>query len=150
MAFFEVPRGTGGVSMSVMERKDQSGSNVIRFGIAGSVLHDMGSIDLKTVIVKFGFGRDLGKVCITPTPGNGHPSSYALTVVSKQSKSVAVSCSKSGVEFPPSPSFACSYDLVSGSIIALIPPEIMESYKFNSTGRLRQVKAEELDKLNKE
>jgi hypothetical protein len=148
MAFFEVPRGTGGVTMSVSGRKGQGGSNVIRFGVSVEALKMITEDDVKSVLVQFGFARDLGKVLITPASPN-HPSSYTLSNVSAHSKSVALSCAKVGIEFDECVALPCEYDRVNGSLVLRIPAEVMETAKFNSSGRLRMVKGEEMDGINK-
>lgn len=148
MAFFEVPRGTGGVTMSVSGRKGQGGSNVIRFGVSIEALKMITDDDVRSVLVQFGFARDFGKVLITPASPK-HPSSYTLSNVSAHSKSIALSCAKVGIDFDESAALPCEYDRVNGSLLLRIPAEIMETSKFNSSGRLREVKADELDSINK-
>lgn len=154
MAFFEVPRGTGGLTMSITERKDQNGANVIRFGISESVLRDFGYDVENThaINVQFGFGKDLGTVLMTPLPEGKKPkdapSAYALSRISAQSRAVAVSCAKAGINFNSSPALPCIYSENGNSFLVRIPGEIMETHKFNSTGRLREQRADEADLIN--
>jgi hypothetical protein len=142
--------------MSVSERKDQNGSNVVRFGIAESVLSDLGYDveNIHIVRVQFGFGDDLGTVLIRPgvegQTKSKDPSAYVLSRISRQSRAVALSCAKIGIDFATCAALPCEYaENGKGSFLITIPNEIMENFEFTSSGRLRQQKAEELDAINK-
>jgi hypothetical protein len=133
--------------MSVSSRKDENSSNVVRIGISNDVLSMVNAVTAKTAIVEFGFGRDLGIVKIVADQDH-HPSSYTLSKVSKQSRSLALSCAKIGIEFDESSAIPCKFTEKDGILYMEIPSEIMDSHKFLSSGRLRQHRAEEQDKLN--
>lgn len=152
MSFFEVPRGTGGLTISVSGRKGQGGSNVIRFGVSVEALKMITDDDVKSALVQFGFGRDIGYVMITPVKSN-HPSSYTLSSVSAHSKSIALSCAKVGIDFAECAAIPCEYELTryamgDDSLLVKIPSEVMATANLNSSGRLREHKAAEMDNLN--
>lgn len=147
MAFFDVPRGSAGLTMSVSDRS--KGGRAIRFGLPIQMIQEAGFENGgECAHVRFGFGRDYGKVQIIIS-GVKKDGWYTLSGSTKQQKALNLSCMKIGIVFEECTGIDVPYDVKDGIIIADIPEEIMETATLNSTGRLRSHRAEELDKLNK-
>ena len=152
--FLDIGRGSAGgadVTMSVKLPRNKTGEPVgaaaLRFSLSDMIAEALNLGNGDRVSFQFGYGADLGKVCINSKLVSDSMS-YKLAGEKGKTRSFAVSASKIGAIFPETDALDCAYEIDSSGtkVVVKIPPEILTDIQFTRTGDRRQAIALEQER----